>query len=100
MNDHGEAKKILGMRINRDKVAGKLYLSPTQYIERVLQRFNLCDPNLVGTSLGSYFKLSNKESPSMKKECCLMRKVPYTSAIGGIMYAMVCTTPDIGSTSK
>ena len=45
--------------------------------------------------LGSHFKLSKEESPSTKEERAEMKKVPYASAIGSIMYAMVCTRPDI-----
>ncbi|XP_047978661.1 1,8-cineole synthase, chloroplastic-like [Salvia hispanica] len=49
----------------------------------------------VSVPLGSHFKLSKKESPSTKEERAEMKKVPYASAIGSIMYAMVCTRPDI-----
>lgn len=31
----------------------------------------------------------------MTKKCCLTQKVPYPSAIGSIMYAMVCATLEI-----
>ena len=39
--------------------------------------------------------LNKKDSPSTgeQKEC--MSKVPYASAIGSIMYAMLCTTVDV-----
>ena len=32
----------------------------------------------------------------MKAEKVDMMKVPYASAVGSLMYAMVCTRPDIG----
>ena len=38
MKDLGVAKKILGMRITRDKKNPKLTLSQGEYIENVLQR--------------------------------------------------------------
>ena len=43
MKDLGEAKKILGMEINRDKERGKLWLSQKQYLKRILQRFGMYD---------------------------------------------------------
>ncbi|KAL1563902.1 1,8-cineole synthase, chloroplastic-like [Salvia divinorum] len=49
----------------------------------------------VSVPLGSHFKLSKKESPSTREEHVEMKKVPYDSAIDSIMYAMVCTRPDI-----
>ena len=39
MKDLGEAKKILGMEIMRDRKADSLYLSQKGYIEKVLRRF-------------------------------------------------------------
>lgn len=95
MKDLGEAKQILGMRINRDKVAGKLYLSQSDYIDKVLRRFSMQDAKPVSTPLGSQFRLSRKESPTSDLERAEMSKTPYASAVGSLMYAMVCTRPDI-----
>jgi hypothetical protein len=39
MKDLGAAKKILGMRITRDRKNHKLTLSQGEYIEKVLERF-------------------------------------------------------------
>ncbi|VFQ79198.1 unnamed protein product [Cuscuta campestris] len=39
--------------------------------------------------------LSKKQSPSTPEQKELMMKVPYASAIGSIMYAMICTRPDV-----
>ncbi|RVW71154.1 Retrovirus-related Pol polyprotein from transposon TNT 1-94 [Vitis vinifera] len=49
----------------------------------------------VSTPLGSHFKLSKEQSPKTGEERDHMSKVPYASAIGSLMYAMVCTRPDI-----
>ena len=45
--------------------------------------------------LGSHFRLSKEQSLKTKEERDHMSKVPYASAIGNLMYAMVCTRPDI-----
>ncbi|GMI78960.1 cysteine-rich RLK (RECEPTOR-like protein kinase) 8 [Hibiscus trionum] len=60
MKDLGEAKKILGMEISRDRRRGNSQLSPKTDEEREY-----------------------------------MAKVPYANAVGSLMYAMVCTRPDI-----
>ncbi|TXG59118.1 hypothetical protein EZV62_016947 [Acer yangbiense] len=39
MKDHGEAKKILGMEIKRDRAKGTICLTQTQYLKTVLQRY-------------------------------------------------------------
>ncbi|CAH9143473.1 unnamed protein product [Cuscuta epithymum] len=95
MKDLGEAKQILGMRIERDEAVGRLYLSQAEYIQKVLERFRMQDAKAVSVPLGSHFKLSKEDSPKNKEERAQMQKVPYTSTIGCIMYAMVCTRPDI-----
>ena len=41
MKDLGAAKKILGMRITRDRKNCKLTLSQGGYIEKVLHRFRM-----------------------------------------------------------
>ncbi|RVW74857.1 Retrovirus-related Pol polyprotein from transposon TNT 1-94 [Vitis vinifera] len=72
MKDLGAARQILGMRIIRDKANGTLKLSQSDH-----------------------FKLSKEQSPKTEEERDHMSKVPYASAIGSLMYAMVCTRPDI-----
>ena len=49
----------------------------------------------VSIPFGSYFKLSKEQSPKTEEEKDHMSKVPYASTIGSLMYAMVCTRPDI-----
>jgi hypothetical protein len=41
MNDLGVAKKILGMRITRERKNCKLTFSQDEYIEKVLERFRM-----------------------------------------------------------
>ena len=52
----------------------------------------------VSTPLASHFRLSAAQSPQSIEEEEYMVKVPYSSAIGSIMYAMVCTRQDISQT--
>lgn len=96
MKDLGPAKKILGMQITRDKHNQILQLSQSEYIRRVLQRFNMGDAKPVSTPLASHFRLSKSQSPETEEDREFMAKIPYASAIGSLMYAMVCTRPDIG----
>ncbi|KAE8685157.1 Expansin-A8 [Hibiscus syriacus] len=95
MKDLGAAKQILGMRIKRDTKSETLMLSQAEYINKVLSRFNMQDAKPVSTPLGVHFRLSKEQSPKTEEERAHMVKVPYASAIGSLMYAMVCTRPDI-----
>ncbi|GJV49057.1 retrovirus-related pol polyprotein from transposon TNT 1-94 [Tanacetum coccineum] len=45
--------------------------------------------------LGDHFKLSKKQAPKTEASRRRMAKDPYVSAVGSVMYTMVCTRPDI-----
>ena len=77
---------------------GILRLSQEKYVKKVLSRFSISDAKSVGTLLETHFKLSKKQSPTIEEERDHMAKVPYASAIGSLMYAMVCTRPNIAHT--
>jgi hypothetical protein len=95
MNDLGVAKKILGMEITRDRKSGLLFLSQHGYIQKVLRRFNMHDSKPVSTPIAPQFKLSSSQSPNTDSEFEYMSKVPYSSVVGSLMYAIVCSGPDL-----
>ncbi|RVW53622.1 Retrovirus-related Pol polyprotein from transposon TNT 1-94 [Vitis vinifera] len=95
MKDLGAAKQILGMRIIRDKTNGTLKLSQSEYVKKVLNRFNMNEAKPVSTPLGSHFKLSKEQSPKTEEEMDHRSKVPYALAISSLMNDMVCTRLDI-----
>ena len=95
MKDLGPANKILGMQINRDRKDRKIWLSQKNYLRKVLRRFNMQDCKPISTPLPINCKLSSGMSPSSEAERMEMSRVPYASAVGSLMYAMICTRPDI-----
>ncbi|GJV88834.1 retrovirus-related pol polyprotein from transposon TNT 1-94 [Tanacetum coccineum] len=95
MKDLGPANKILGMQIHRDRVSRKIWLSQKSYVKKILQRFNMQDCKPILTPFPTDVKLSSKMSPSSEKERMEMSRVPYASAVGSLMFAMICTRPDI-----
>ena len=50
---------------------------------------------VVSSPLTTNFKLTDKDCPTSKEDIEDMDKVPYASAVGSLMYAMVCTRPDL-----
>ncbi|KAF2296401.1 hypothetical protein GH714_037754 [Hevea brasiliensis] len=92
MKDLGTVKKLLGMEITRDRSVGKLFLSQQAYFEKVL---NMNNAKPVTVPFVAHFKLSADMSPKTDEEMEHMSSVPYSSAFGSIMYAMVCTRRDI-----
>jgi hypothetical protein len=61
----------------------------------VLERFRMQNAKLVSTPLASHFKLTKEMYPKIQEEIEYMSRVPYSSAVGILMYAMVFTRPDI-----
>nr|KYP42748.1 Retrovirus-related Pol polyprotein from transposon TNT 1-94 [Cajanus cajan] len=95
MKDLGPANKILGMQIHRDRKNRRIWLSQKNYLLKVLRRFNMQDCKPISTPLPVNYKLSSSMSPSNEAERMEMSRVPYASAVGSLMYAMICTRPDI-----
>ena len=64
-------------------------------MKKILSRFHTNEAKPVSTPLGSHFKLSKEQSLKTEEERDHMSKVSYASAIGSLMYVMVCTRLDI-----
>ena len=95
MKDLGEASFVLGIEIHRNRSRGLLGLSQRAYVDRILERFNMqqCKSGIAHVCKGD--KLSLSQCPHSDFEKAQMKNVPYASALGSIMYAQVCTRPDI-----
>ena len=52
-----------------------------------------CKP--ISTPLHVNFKLSSSMCPSNEAEMKKMSRVSYASVVGSLMFAMICTRPDI-----
>lgn len=78
MKDLGAAKRLLGMDILYDRSLGRLHLSQSEYIVKVLHRFHMSQP------LTTHFKLSTSSGPSNREEE-YMSKVPYAYAVGSFV---------------
>lgn len=61
----------------------------------MLQHFSLENAKAVNTPLPGHLKLTKEIYPKIQEEEDKMSKVPYASILGSLMYAMVCTRPDI-----
>ena len=55
----------------------------------------MTETKVVSTLLAKHFKLSTSQSPSTNEEKNEMLSIPYSSAVGILMYAMICTRPYI-----
>ena len=95
MKDLGEASYILGIKIYRDRSRRMLGLSQGTYIDSMLKRFSMEDSKRGLIPMSHGIQLSKKQAPKTPEERDRMSKIPYASAIGSIMYGMICTRPDV-----
>ena len=95
MKDIGEAFYVIGIKIHRDRSRGILGLSQETYINKVLGRFQMkdCSPSVAPIMKGNKLSLNQCHKNDLEKES--MKNIPYALAVGNLMYAQVCTRPDI-----
>ena len=91
MKDLGEASFMLGIKIYRDRSKRMLGLSQSRYIDLVLKRFSMDGSKRGYLPISQGIHLSKKISPKTPKE-------RNASAVGSIMYAMLCTRLDVACT--
>ncbi|KAJ9538930.1 hypothetical protein OSB04_031663 [Centaurea solstitialis] len=95
MKDLGEAAYILGIKIYRNRSKRFIGLSQSTYIDKVLKRFRMDESKKGFIPMQHGIVLSKTQCPVSSQDQDRMKSVPYASAIGSIMYAMLCTRPDV-----
>ncbi|KAG8474765.1 hypothetical protein CXB51_031711 [Gossypium anomalum] len=95
MKDLGEVTYILGVKIYRDRSRRLLGLNQGTYIDKVLKRFNMEESKRGFLPMRHGISLSKEMCPLTPQDRERMSKILYASAIGSIMYAMLCTRPDV-----
>nr|GFB50403.1 retrotransposon protein, putative, Ty1-copia subclass [Tanacetum cinerariifolium] len=93
--DLGEAAYILGIKIYRDRSLRLFRLNQSAYIDKILKKFNMRNSKKGFIPMEVKHDLSNEMCASSDEEKAYMKKVPYASAVGSIMYAVRCTRPDV-----
>ena len=95
MKNLDEASYIFGIRIYKDGSKSMLGLSQSRYIDLMLKRFNMEGSKRSYLPMSHSIQLSKKMSPMIPKEKNRMSSIPYASTVGSIMYAILCTKPDV-----
>ena len=95
MKDLGKAAYILGIKIYRDRSKRLIGLSQSTYIDKVLHKFSMKNSKKGFLPMSHGISLNNTQCPMTQDERDRMSKISYASAIGSIMYVMLCTRPDV-----
>ena len=95
MKNLGNASFVLVIKIHRNRSRYILGLSQKNYIDKVSKRFGMQNSKLDDTPVSKGDKFSLSQCPKTNLEINEMQKIPYSSAIGSLMYAQVCKRTDI-----
>ncbi|GJV44351.1 hypothetical protein Tco_1428887 [Tanacetum coccineum] len=95
MKDLGEAAFILGIKIYRDRSKRLTKLGQNAYMDKILKRYKMDNPKRDNILMQERFDLNKTQGASTPEEVKRMQNVPYTSAVGCIMYVVGCTRPDV-----
>jgi Reverse transcriptase (RNA-dependent DNA polymerase) len=95
MKDLGKVSYVLGLKIHRDQNKGILGFSQQAYIDKILKRYSMENykPGNIPVAKGDKFSLDKCSKIELEKS--KMHQILYASLIGSLMYAQVCTCPDI-----
>ena len=72
-----------------------LGLSQVGYIDKVLEQFSMQNSKKCLLPFRHGVPLPDDQRPKTQEEVDMTRHVPYTSVVGSLMYAMLCTRPNI-----
>ena len=95
MKDLGEASYILGIKIYKEKSKRMLGLSQSRYIDLVLKRFSMDRSKRGYLPMSESIHLSKRMFHKILEERNRMSFISYASAVGSIMYAILCIRPDV-----
>ena len=95
MKNLGNARKILGMMINKDRMRNKPKVHQFPYLLKSVAKFEMSNCKSVVVLLAGHFILSKLQCPKKNSEFVQMENIPYANAIGTVMYSMISTRPDL-----
>ncbi len=93
--DMGLVTYALGIRITRDRDAKLLYLDFENYLEKVLNRFNMANVKPISMLVSKGTILSKNMCRKDDEEIIFMENVAYAQAVERLMYAMTSIRLDI-----
>lgn len=94
MKNMGEASYVLGARIIRNHSKKLLGLSQENYIEKILNCFQMNNSKLIDTPFEKYVSYP-KDYKETDEEKNGMNKVPYANGMRSLINALLCIRLDI-----
>ena len=94
-NSLGELRWFLGMQIVQSEDRFTIRVSQMQYIRKIIETLHFEDIPLSAIPMRPNVKLSVDQSPQTESEERAMATVPFRTAIGMLIFLMICTRPEL-----
>ncbi|XP_070144879.1 uncharacterized protein [Drosophila kikkawai] len=91
MKDFGPVKTCLGIEFKQNARQQTVFMSQEKYIDAILRKYGMEDCKPAITPIESKSALKRPENPDEEE----MKRYPYQSLIGSLMFLAVSTRPDI-----
>lgn len=88
IKDVGEPTYFLGLQLQRDREAGKIWLGQPKYARDMLERFGMSACRPVTSPMELNLHLSRSETPAGDE-------IPYAELVGSLLYLTTNTRPDL-----
>ena len=94
ITDHGPINWFLGFEIKRDRKSRTLSINQRAYIESMVEKFRLTGSKRTSTPMEANTLFTKSQSPSTPTQEARMKGVPYSEAIGSVLWPTVVSRPD------
>jgi hypothetical protein len=94
ITDNGPIKWFLGFEIKRDRDARTIAINQRAYIENIVEKFRLTGAKPVHNPMEPGSQYSIDQCPSSLNQMAKMRGIPYSEAIGSVLWPVVVSRPD------
>jgi hypothetical protein len=94
ITDHGPIRWFLGFEIRRDRKTRTISINQQAYIESMVEKFRLTGARQVSTPMEMNAQFTKEQCPSTINQVAKMKGVPYSEAIGSVLWPVVVSRPD------
>ena len=91
---------LMGFQLIDEPVSRTVAISHRQYIDTILRRFNMSDCHTHRTPMETGLVLSKVNGPANEEEERMMRKRPYRTLTGALLWISLIARPDISFASS
>ena len=95
LTDLGEIHWYLGFEVKRDRSARTISINQQVYIDSMTEKSKLTNAKFIGTPMEPGAVLTKEQGPMSIMKAMRMRGVPYTEAIGSVLWPVIISRPDI-----